>query len=133
MEGAIFSFYCSRCSSTPLAQQQGLQTALLPPSCLSSSCLSTSLPPVSCTDTAPLSDPVLATYVTLCLSVISCLSSLPVCPSQTGRSPRWPCCWGERPSPSWPSFRRSSRCASAPGVAATGPWRSYSSLQVRDG
>lgn len=39
-------------------------------------CSPTSLPPVNSTDTAVLSNPILATYVTLYLSVISCLSSL---------------------------------------------------------
>lgn len=73
-------------------------------------------------------------YVTLYLSVISCLSSLllssPVCSPQTGRSPRWPCCWGGRPSPSSPSWWRWSLCASAPGVAVTSLWLSCFSLQV---
>lgn len=108
------------------------QVCGLPPSCLSVPA------PVSSTDTAVPSEPILDTYVTLYLSVISCLSSLfsppPLCPrvclSQTGRSPRWPCCWGEQPSPCSPSSWRSSRCASAPGVAATNRWLSCSSLQV---
>lgn len=97
--------------------------------------------PVSSAHTAVPSEPILDTYVTLYHSVISCLSSLfspppPLCPrvclSQTGRSPRWPCCWGEQPSPCSPSSWRSSRCASAPGVAATNRWLSCSSLQVRE-
>lgn len=60
--------------------------------------LSTFLPLVSSTDMAVLSNPVLATHVTLYLSVISCLSSplLPVClrladrhagPAAGGRGP----------------------------------------------
>lgn len=67
------------------------------------------IPPVNSADTALQSNLVLATYVTLYLSVISCLSSLlsvPVCLSQTGRLPHWPCCWGGRPSPCSPSLWR---------------------------
>lgn len=111
------------------------QVCGLPPSCLSV------LAAVSSADTAVLSEPILDTYVTLYLSAISCLLSLfspppPLCPcvclSQTGRSPRWPCCWGEQLSPCSPSSWHSSRCASAPGVAATNRWLSCSSLQVRE-
>lgn len=131
--------------SVTVAHQHGLWPVLLPPSSFYPPLLyvSTSLPPVNSTDTTLQSNPILATYVTLYRTVISCLSSLtpfppPLCPcvcvcvclSQTGRSPHWPCCWGEHPSSCSPSLWPWYPCASAPGVAATSPWLSYCSLQV---
>lgn len=78
--------------------------------------------------TTLLSRPILAP----CHSISHCdFMPLCVCVCQTGRLPHWPFCSGERLSPSSPSCWRSSRSASAPGVAATSPYPSYSSLQVR--
>lgn len=69
------------CETEHVAHQHGLWPILLPPSAFSPPPLSTSLPPVDSADKALQSNPVLATCVTLYLSVISCLSSLPpVCP-----------------------------------------------------
>lgn len=81
---------------------------------LPSSCLVSVPPPVSVSCQQWTTRPILAPSVLLWFHAC-------VCVFQTGRSPHWPCCWGEQHSPSSPFSWRSSRSASAAGVAATSP------------